>query len=281
MQRLALELRRARVPIGFVPTMGCLHEGHLSLVQLARRKVGRTGRVVVSIYVNPTQFSPAEDLARYPRDLARDLRHCRGAGVDIVFAPTDGEMYPGRERTGFSTYIQEEKLGRWMEGIARPTHFRGVTTVVGKLFNIVQPRVAVFGEKDFQQAAIIRRMVCDLNFPVNIAVGPTAREPDGLAMSSRNRYLSPSERSAATILSRALAHARSVVAGSHSRTWKANALKREVTRFIRREPQARIDYLEIFDPNTLEPVRQISPGARLALAVFIGNTRLIDNGAVA
>lgn len=261
--------------------MGCLHEGHLSLVRLARRKVGRSGRVVVSVYVNPIQFGPAEDLARYPRDLARDVALCRAAGVDVVFAPPDGEMYPGQDGAGFSTYIQEETLGCWMEGRVRPTHFRGVTTVVGKLFNLVQPRVAVFGEKDFQQAAIIRRMVRDLNFPVHIVVGPTAREADGLAMSSRNRYLSPAERAAATILFRALTRARTRVVSAKKPPLIAGALRRDMVRFIGREPQARLDYLELFDPDTLQPVRRISPGTRLALAVFIGKTRLIDNGVLA
>ena len=183
--------------------MGYLHAGHLSLVREARKRVGKNGKVVVSIYVNPTQFAPTEDLAKYPRDLKRDLKLCREAGVDVVFTPSDAEMYPGGtggrrcepadgsrcDQRGHSTYVVEEKLSQSMEGAARPTHFRGVTTVVAKLFNLVLPDVAVFGQKDFQQAAIIQRMVADLNFPVNIIVAPTLREADGLAMSSRNKFL--------------------------------------------------------------------------------------------
>ena len=209
MQRLAKKWQHAGMRIGFVPTMGYLHAGHLSLVKCARQAVGKNGKVVVSIYVNPTQFAPTEDLSKYPRDLKRDLKLCRGEGVDVVFTPGDAEMYPGGSGTGilpvsspqrhtgkmpvplpFSTYVVEEKLSSTMEGISRPTHFRGVTTVVAKLFNIVLPDVAIFGQKDFQQAAIVKRMVADLNFPVKIAVTPTLRERDGLAMSSRNKFLS-------------------------------------------------------------------------------------------
>ncbi|HSY75075.1 MAG TPA: pantoate--beta-alanine ligase, partial [Dongiaceae bacterium] len=204
MQRLARKWQRAGIKVGFVPTMGYLHAGHLSLVKRARQAVGKSGKVVVSIYVNPTQFAPTEDLSKYPRDLKRDLKLLYELKVDVVFTPSDAEMYPvldcgdmsplsKRRHVGalqsFSTYVVEEKLSRTMEGASRPTHFRGVTTVVAKLFNIVLPDVAVFGQKDFQQAAIIKRMVSDLNFPVKIIVAPTLREPDGLAMSSRNKYL--------------------------------------------------------------------------------------------
>ena len=166
MERLARSWKRAGVRVGLVPTMGYLHAGHLSLVQRARRLVGRRGQVVVSIYVNPTQFGPKEDLSRYPRALARDSRLCREAGVDVIFAPDDQQMYPGGSAGGFSTFVAEETLSRGMEGKSRPTHFRGVTTVVGKLFNIVQPELAVFGAKDYQQAAVVKRMARDLNFPL-------------------------------------------------------------------------------------------------------------------
>ena len=187
MQTLARKWRGAQTRVGFVPTMGYLHAGHISLVKQARQRVGPQGQVVVSIYVNPTQFGPKEDLAKYPRDLERDKKLCREAGVDILFVPDSTEIYP----SGYSTYVVEEKLSRSMEGAARPTHFRGVTTIVAKLFNIVLPDVAVFGAKDFQQAAIISRMAVDLNFPLKVVVAPTVREPDGLALSSRNKYLSP------------------------------------------------------------------------------------------
>ena len=204
MQRLAGKWRLAGIKIGFVPTMGYLHAGHLSLVKRARQAVGKNGKVVVSIYVNPTQFAPKEDLSKYPRDLKRDLKLCRAAGVDVVFTPNDDETYPNKSKNKFSTYVVEEKLSQSMEGASRPTHFRGVTTVVAKLFNIVLPDVAVFGQKDFQQAAVIKRMVADLNFPVKIVVAPTLREPDGLAMSSRNKYLEGDLRIQATVLWRAI-----------------------------------------------------------------------------
>ena len=177
------------VPVGFVPTMGYLHAGHLSLVQRARRWVGPRGVVVVSIYVNPTRFAPTEDLAKYPRDLKRDAQLCRTAGVEVLFVPTDRAMYPAEPGVAFSTFVVEESLARGMEGVARPTHFRGVATVVAKLFNLVRPDVAVFGAKDFQQAAVVRRLVRDLNFPVRLVVAPTHREPDGLAR--RVREASP------------------------------------------------------------------------------------------
>src|SRR5213593_3602914 len=185
MQRLALRWRRRGARVGCVPTMGYLHAGHLSLVRCARRLVGPKGKVVVSIFVNPTQFAPTEDLARYPRDLKRDRELCRETGTDVIFAPTERQMYPA----DYSTFVVEERLSRPMEGESRPTHFRGVATVVAKLFNIVLPDVAVFGAKDFQQAAVVQRMVRDLNFPVKIVLAPTVREVDGLALSSRNKYL--------------------------------------------------------------------------------------------
>jgi pantoate--beta-alanine ligase len=276
MQRLAHRWQRIGVRVGFVPTMGYLHAGHLSLVHRARRLVGRRGQVVVSIYVNPTQFGPQEDLSRYPRDMARDARMCREAGVDVIFAPDDKQMYPRGEADAFSTFVAEEVLSRGMEGKARPTHFRGVTTVVAKLFNIVQPKLAVFGAKDYQQAAIVKRMVRDLNFPLKIVVAPIQREADGLALSSRNKYLVGELRAQALVLSRSLAKARAAVRKS-ARQVPAARLKVELTRFIEQAPAARVDYVEFFDPNTLVPVPGVTRGTQMALAVFIGKTRLIDN----
>jgi pantoate--beta-alanine ligase len=288
MQRLARQWQRTGKRIGFVPTMGYLHAGHMSLVKRARQAAGKNGFVVVSIYVNPTQFGPNEDFPKYPRDLMRDLKLCRDAGVDVVFTPSDKEMYPvGSSRrndrtaqravptTNFSTYVVEETLSRLMEGASRPTHFRGVTTVVAKLFNLVLPDVAVFGAKDWQQATIIRRMVADLNFPVRIIVAPTLRERGGLAMSSRNKYLAGDLRRQATVLWHAIQKARSVV--RKSKTAPVAKLKADLKKLIETEPDARLDYAEFFEPETLSPVSNVTPGAHLALAVFIGKTRLIDN----
>lgn len=279
MQHQALGWRRRGVRVGFVPTMGYLHPGHLSLVRAARRRVGPRGKVVVSIYVNPTQFAPHEDLARYPRDLARDLRLCRQAGVDVVFAPTDAEMYPRPPGAEYSTYVVEEALSRGMEGASRPTHFRGVTTVVAKLFNLVLPDVAVFGAKDYQQAAVMQRMVRDLNFPVHIHVAPTVREPDGLAMSSRNQYLDAATRPQATVLWQALEAVRQRVLAAPAGL-PAARLSRLVRATVARAPAARLDYVAFFDPETLQPLRTVRPGAHMALAVYLGNTRLIDNARI-
>jgi pantoate--beta-alanine ligase len=276
MQRLALAWRGREMAIGFVPTMGCLHAGHLSLVAEARRRVGARGKVVVSIYVNPTQFGPREDFAKYPRTLRRDLKLCREAGVDVVFAPSDRGMYPEPPGGGFSTFVVEESLSRMMEGASRPTHFRGVTTIVAKLFNLVLPTVAVFGAKDFQQAAIIRRMVRDLNFPVEMVVAPTVREPDGLAMSSRNRYLTGDLRAQALVLARAIRAVQALVRKSRAGL-PAGRLRREVDRIVKTAPDARLDYVAFFEPETLEPVKRVRRGAQMALAVFVGATRLIDN----
>jgi pantoate--beta-alanine ligase len=285
-QKCALQWKRHGVRTGFVPTMGYLHAGHLSLVREARRHVGKNGKVVVSIYVNPTQFAPTEDLAKYPRDLKRDLKLCREAGVNVVFTPSDAEMYPrwgeaadeparGDARpTPFSTYVVEDKLSHTMEGAARPTHFRGVTTVVAKLFNLVLPDVAVFGQKDFQQAAIIKRMVADLNFPVKIIVAPTLREPDGLAMSSRNKFLDAEQRAQAVILFHALRAASLAV---KMKPVSAARLKADLKEFITAAPLGRLDYVEFFNPETLQPVEKMTRGTQMALAVFFGKTRLIDN----
>jgi pantoate--beta-alanine ligase len=269
--------------------MGYLHAGHLSLVQRARQAVGKNGIVVMSIYVNPTQFGPKEDFAKYPRDLKRDFKLCRAAGVDVVFTPGDREMYlqVGSSRrddrtarravpTNFSTYIVEKTLSESMEGASRPAHFRGVTTVVAKLFNLVLPDVAVFGAKDWQQAAIIKRMVADLNFPVKIIVAPTLRERDGLAMSSRNKYLAGDLRRQATVLWRVIQMVQATV--KKSKAVPATKLKVGVKKLIRSEPDARLDYVEFFEPNTLSPVTKVTRGTHMALAVFVGKTRLIDNG---
>jgi pantoate--beta-alanine ligase len=257
--------------------MGYLHEGHLKLAREARRRVGKDGRVVVSIYVNPTQFAPTEDFSKYPRDLKRDFKMLRAEGVDVVFTPDDQDMYPDRQDVpeGFSTYVVEEKLSRSMEGASRPTHFRGVTTVVAKLFNIVQPDVAVFGQKDFQQAAIIKRMQRDLNFPVRVIVSRTVREPDGLAMSSRNKYLEGDLRRQALVLRRAINDARAAV--KKFKRVSAAGLKAGTKKIIEAAPDARLDYVEFFEPETLMPLAEVSPGAQMALAVFVGKTRLIDN----
>jgi pantoate--beta-alanine ligase len=290
MQRLARKWQRAGRRIGLVPTMGCLHAGHLSLVQRARRAAGKNGVVVVSIYVNPTQFGPTEDLAKYPRNLKGDLKMCRVAGVDVVFAPGDREMYgrmgvsPVRFKlaggtpappANFNTYVVEEKLSQTMEGASRPTHFRGVTTVVAKLFNLVLPDVAVFGAKDWQQAVIVQRMVTDLNFPVRIIVAPTRRERDGLAMSSRNQYLTGDLRRQATVLWCGIQIARAAV--KKLKTYPAVKLKTAVRRLVECEPDARLDYVEFFEPDTLSPVSTVKRGTHMALAVFVGKTRLIDN----
>lgn len=274
MQRLAKRWQSQKLRVGFVPTMGYLHEGHLSLVRRARRGVGRRGIVVVSIYVNPTQFGPKEDLSRYPRDFTRDKKLCRANGVDVIFAPDDKQMYPQNGAGAYSTVVAEEALSRVMEGASRPTHFCGVTTIVAKLFNLVLPEVAVFGAKDFQQAAIVKHMVRDLNFPVKIIVAPTHREADGLAMSSRNKYLSPEERRQATVLHEALQLAAKLV---RRKSLPAAALKLQLRQFIARRPKARLDYVEFFDPHTLQPVKQAGRGTHMALAVFFGETRLIDN----
>jgi pantoate--beta-alanine ligase len=289
MQQLAKKWQRAGKRIGFVPTMGCLHAGHMSLVRETRKRVGKAGKVVMSIYVNPTQFGPKEDFSKYPRDLKRDFKLCRVEGVDAVFAPSDAEMYPGGTRNrrcesadeprfdkrGYSTYIVEEKLSQSMEGASRPTHFRGMTTVVAKLFNLVLPDVAVFGAKDWQQAAIIKRMVADLNFPVKIIVAPTLRERDGLAMSSRNKYLVGDLRQQATVLWRAIQTARTAV--KRSKAVPAAKLKADLKKLIEAKPDARLDYVEFFEPDTLSPVSKLTRGTQMALAVFVGKTRLIDN----
>lgn len=266
MQRLSLKLRSEGKTIGFVPTMGYFHEGHLSLMRKARQECDV---VVVSIYVNPLQFGPREDFNRYPRDIERDLKMAESVGVDIVFAPTDEEMYP----EGYQTFVEVTELTRGLEGIHRPGHFRGVTTVVAKLFNIVLPHKAYFGEKDFQQLRVVQKMVRDLNFPVEIVPCPTVREEDGLAMSSRNTYLSPDERKAATILYRSLKAADELFKSGER---NATRLKAKVWEVLATEPLVRPQYVEIVDAETLEPVYTVDRPSVILLAAFVGQARLID-----
>ena len=249
--------------------MGALHEGHISLLREARR---RAKKLVLSIYVNPTQFSPNEDLSKYPRTLESDLEKARAAGVDAVFIPTDEIMYPAE----YQTYVTVEDVTKYLCGASRPAHFRGVTTIVAKLFNIVQPDVAVFGEKDFQQLVVIRRMVADLNMPLEIVGCPIVREADGLAMSSRNRYLLPEERKAALALSRSLEDAERVIARGET---DADKILERVRSYIEKNGAGlvRIDYVKLVDANTLCELREIKRPALLALAAFVGKTRLIDN----
>ena len=253
--------------LALVPTMGALHEGHLSLVRAARAKCDV---VVVSIFVNPTQFGPNEDLTKYPRPFTRDCELLRNEKVDFVFAPTVEEMYPPCS----ATFVNVQNLSDRLCGKSRPGHFRGVTTVVSKLFNIVSPDVAFFGQKDAAQVAVIRAMVRDLNFPVEIVAGPIVREPDGLAMSSRNAYLTPQQRSQALALYRTLARVRELYdLGERDTEQLIGAGKRT----FEREPAARLDYLEIVDPDTLAPLENAEPGALVAIAGILGTTRLIDN----
>ena len=278
MQRLALAWRREGTPVGFVPTMGYLHEGHISLVKKARQIVKAEGVVVVSIFVNPTQFAPSEDLTNYPRDLLKDKELCRAASVDVLFVPDAEQLYPSTDST-YSTWVVEDLVSRGMEGASRPTHFRGVATVVAKLFNLVLPGVAVFGAKDFQQAAVIQKMVQDLNFPVKIVVAPTVRDKDNLALSSRNKYLNPDERLQAPVLHQAILKAREKLKKAPASA-SADDLKRELAAFIHTQPSAKVDYIEFFDPLSLQPLTQLRPGCHMALAVYIGKTRLIDNALI-
>jgi pantoate--beta-alanine ligase len=265
------ELKSARRnlpgPVGFVPTMGYLHAGHISLARLARAECAS---VAASIFVNPTQFGPNEDLAKYPRDLPRDLGLLEAAGVELVWTPTPEDMY----LPGFQTWVMVEGLTRRLEGEARPSHFRGVTTVVAKLFNAVGPDKAYFGQKDAQQAAVVRQMVKDLNFSVEIVVCPIVREPDGLAMSSRNVYLTPEERRAATVLFRSLSVAKSAYDSGER---QAESLRARVREMVTAEPLARLQYVSCADYDTLEELETVSGKTLLSMAVYMGKTRLIDN----
>jgi pantoate--beta-alanine ligase len=267
-QSLSDRLRKEGKIIGFVPTMGYLHEGHLSLVRRSRSECGVT---IVSIFVNPTQFGPGEDYGRYPRDEERDLKLLSRLNVDYVFMPSVEDMYPD----GYSTYVEEISLSRYLCGAKRPGHFRGVCTVVTKLFNIVKPHRAYFGKKDYQQFRIIERMVRDLNMEVEIVPCEIVREPDGLAMSSRNVYLSPEERKEAVCLYKSLELAKELIKkGERS----PESIKAEMEKFILSHKSVKkIDYIEIVDKFTLEPVSEIKGNELIALAVFIGKARLIDN----
>jgi len=266
--RKAIEsLRGDRKSVGFVPTMGALHEGHLSLVRTARAE---THVVVVSIFVNPTQFGPNEDFDRYPRDLEADSKLCRDIGTDVLFAPRTGEMY----HSGYATYVLQERYTEQFEGEIRTGHFHGVCTVCAKLFNIVRPTVAYFGQKDYQQSVVIRRMVRDLNFDVDIRVCPIVREPDGLAMSSRNRYLSPEERRQAPALYKGLCRAKDLFESGERR---AAPLKAVVRSALREAPLAKLDYVAVVNPESLREIRRIESEAVILLAVRFGETRLLDN----
>ena len=262
------ELRRQLSgSVGFVPTMGYLHEGHLALVKQARSE---NSTVVVSIFVNPTQFGPAEDFRTYPRDLNRDLMLLGREETDVVFMPSDEEMYP----LGFSSWVDVEKVTEYLEGKSRPGHFRGVATVVAKLFNIVQPTKAYFGQKDAQQAVVIKKMVADLNMNLEIVVVPTVRESDGLAMSSRNTYLNSVERQAATVLFKALSLAEQLWQDGEK---DADKIRQQMALLIQKELLAQIDYVSVANAETLEELKAIDRSALASLAVRIGKTRLIDN----
>jgi len=260
-------LRREGVTIGFVPTMGALHDGHRSLIHAARLQCDA---LVVSIFVNPAQFSPTEDLSTYPRPIARDRALCRKEGVDICFEPTARVMYP----EGFQTTVTVSLLAHRWEGAARPHHFTGVATVVTKLFGMVQPHFALFGQKDYQQAALVRQLVNDLNLSVAIQVHPTVREPDGLAMSSRNVYLSADERRVAPLLSQALQAGRQIILGGMN---DVAAIERIMRQTIEQEPTIHVEYLAVCDPESLEPLSVVASGAVILGAVRIGSIRLIDN----
>lgn len=265
------ELRKARTrlkgPVGFVPTMGYLHQGHISLVNLAKQDCPS---VVVSIFVNPTQFGPKEDLAAYPRDISGDLKKLEDAGVDLVWLPTPEIVYP----KGFNTWISVEGVSDPLEGAMRPGHFRGVATVVAKQFNLVRPDRAYLGQKDAQQVVVLKQMTRDLNFPIEIVVAPTVREPDGLAMSSRNSYLNPAERKAATVLYRALSAAQIAYSAGER---DGRALRAVMQKVIEAESLAKLQYVSCADTQTLRELGTVENGALLSMAVYVGKTRLIDS----
>jgi pantoate--beta-alanine ligase len=267
MRNASRNLKQAGKRVGFVPTMGALHEGHLSLVRAAK---AQSNVVAASIFVNPTQFGPTEDYSKYPRTFERDCELFTKEGVELLFAPTVEEMYPA----GAVTYVTVEDMSERLCGKSRPGHFRGVTTVVSKLFNIVEPDVAFFGQKDAAQVAIIRRMVKDLNIPVEITTCPIVREADGLAMSSRNTYLDPQQRKAALVLYRSLQEVKRIFESGQSNTGK---LVERGQKVFAQEPSVHLDYLQIVDPDTLETLDQINNSALVAAAAFLGATRLIDN----
>jgi len=257
-------------PRVLVPTMGALHKAHLQLIRIAREHAGPDGEVAVSIFVNPLQFEPGSDYQRYPRPEKADEDFCRDAGVDLLFRPAAGEMYLDDR----STFVEETSLSSVLEGKSRPGHFRGVCTVVAKLFNILAPDAAVFGEKDFQQLAIVRRMVCDLNFNIEIIAVPTIREDDGLACSSRNQYLNVEERKQATVLRKALMKGAAMAGDGETSAPRIVSAVRET---IEQVPLARINYADLVDAENLQSIEVLRPNSLLALAVFFGKTRLIDN----
>ncbi len=267
MQATADLLRHERKTIGLVPTMGFLHAGHIRLIDEARHNCDI---LVVSIFINPAQFGPHEDFDTYPRDLEHDKEILIKSGTDILFCPAVEQMYPGVQKT----YVTTEDLAHKLCGVSRPTHFKGVTTVVAKLFNIIKPHVAVFGQKDAQQALIIKKMVSDLNFDLNMIIVPTVREPDGLAMSSRNQYLSPEERQAAPEIYRALMQARNMITKGMRSRKQIEGCIRDILIAV---PPFRIDYIAVVDAESLEPVEQVFGGVMIAAAVYCGTTRLIDN----
>jgi len=267
MQRVCRGIKQKGKIIGFVPTMGYLHEGHLSLVRVAKKK---SDVLVVSIFINPTQFGPKEDFKRYPKNLKRDKRLLKETGCDFLFVPDIKNMYP----EGYDTYVEVENLTRILEGASRPEHFKGVTTIVAKLFNIVQPDIAVFGQKDFQQAVVIKRMVKDLNFPVKIIVAPTIREKSGLALSSRNLYLSDEEKKQALVLYQSLNLAKKMIESGER---DSRRIKNRMRLLIQKKPKAKIDYIAINDSETLRPLKKLKGNVLISLAVRVGKTRLIDN----
>ena len=267
MQAVSLAWRKIGQTIAFVPTMGYFHAGHLSLMRFGR-EIG--GRLVVSLFVNPTQFGPSEDLDRYPRNLERDATLVREVGVDVLYTPTATDMYP----KGYQTFITVEGLSQGLCGASRPGHFRGVATVVLKLFHQVLPHLAIFGEKDYQQLAVIKRMVTDLNVPVEVVGRPIVREADGLAMSSRNTYLNPKERQSALCLFQALTKAQNMAASGEN---EASKILSQVIQTITSTPDTRLDYAVLVDPESLQEVDNIQGSARLAVAAWVGGTRLIDN----
>jgi len=262
-----MQARLHRKPRVLVPTMGALHKAHGELIRVAREVAGKDGEVAVSVFVNPLQFEPGSDYERYPRPEKADEGFCRGAGVDVLFRPSVDEVYL-RDR---STFVEETTLSRTLEGKSRPGHFRGVCTIVAKLFNILAPDAAVFGEKDFQQLAILRRMVRDLNFKIDIIGVPTVREADGLACSSRNQYLNADERKQATVLHKAL------LAAANAGKKSAEEIIDLVKKLIGEAPLARIDYIDLVDAENLQPIGVVRPNSLVAVAVFFGKTRLIDN----
>lgn len=268
MQSHAIGLRSSGRLIGLVPTMGSLHAGHLALIDIAKKEADK---VIVSIFVNPAQFGPSEDFDQYPRVLEEDLQKCRESGVDIVFNPSVQEMYP----QGYSTYVKEEHLSLGLCGISRPHHFQGVTTVCLKLFNIARPDIAVFGQKDAQQCAVIKKMVADLNLPIEVVVGPTHRDPDGLATSSRNAYMSKVQREEALSISKALHIAREMV---EQGTRSVDRIVAEITHHLSLHRRVRVIYVQVVDKLTMEPAREIEPGRHIVcVATWVDQTRLIDN----